>query len=182
MGINPTFLVVTITSAILLYLSVTSHITHRDDWINNLRRALFPKLDKILEKYGLFAVKELDKTELAVSSKFNPDAIEKVLEQSLGFTRNFASSLKVTPDGTKAKSSWALRESNFELFPDYLAFRQLHITLVETDEGTDIYAHEEYSSINPLVAWYHIVGKTTSDERGVTQFREIWKRHKSGAE
>lgn len=182
MEITPKYLIVTITSAVLLYLSVSTHITHRDDWINNLRRVVFPKLDDYLEEHDLFAVKQLNEKELAISSKFGYNHIEKVLETNLGFTRNIASSLKVTPDGVKARSSWALRESSYSFIPDYLALRQLHVTLVETDTGTDIYAHEEYSSINPLVAWYHIVGKTTSDERGVNQFKEIWKRHKSGAE
>ena len=64
--------------------------------------------------------------------------------------------------------SMAFRESRSSLVPDALALRQVHVFWFDNGDGSvDLYAHEEYSSLNPLVAWKHYRAKTQNPELGV---------------
>ncbi|MFB6242063.1 MAG: hypothetical protein ABEJ36_04675 [Candidatus Nanosalina sp.] len=84
-----------------------------------------------------------------------------------GFTRNPLSRVK-TLDGETEDGSWVKRENS-------LSKRQLHIMLFKTSEETEIYAHEEYSSMNPLTAIRHYQGTEQKKEKGVKQAEKILK-------
>lgn len=93
---------------------------------------------------------------------------------SEGFFRNPTARLK-TRDGEPEDGSWVLRESP-------LAPRQLHLMLFERADGqTDVYAHEELSSVNPLCAMAHFTGAGQSVGAGVRRTRELFDLDTSDA-
>ncbi|MFW5973905.1 MAG: hypothetical protein ACOCPZ_00810 [Natrialbaceae archaeon] len=93
---------------------------------------------------------------------------------SAGFFRNPTARLK-TRDGEPEDGSWVYRESP-------LAPRQLHLMLFERSDGhTDIYAHEELSSVNPLCAMAHFTGSGQSVAAGVFRARELFDLDTAGA-
>ena len=69
--------------------------------------------------------------------------------------------------------SMAFRESKSDMLPDALASRQVHIYWFDTDGGLDVYAHEEYSSLNPVFAWQHYNAITQDPELGKEMAREF---------
>jgi hypothetical protein len=82
-----------------------------------------------------------------------------------GFIRNPMARLK-TRDGAPEDGSWVHREAP-------LAPRQLHLMLFENDDGTtDVYAHAELSSVNPLCGPDHFRGTGQSVREGVDRARE----------
>ena len=84
-----------------------------------------------------------------------------------GFLRNPTARLK-TRDGAPEDGSWVYRETP-------LAPRQLHLMLFERPDGhTDVYAHEELSSVNPLCAMSHFTGAGQSVADGVFRARELF--------
>ncbi len=92
------------------------------------------------------------------------DAVEQQLYAD-GFIRNPMSRLK-TRDGHPEDGSWVYRDSP-------LAPRQLHFMLFENDDGTtDVYAHAELSSVNPLCGPDHFEGAGQSVREGVELARE----------
>jgi hypothetical protein len=90
------------------------------------------------------------------------DTAEELLYDE-GFVRNPMSRLK-TRDGNPEDGSWVYRESP-------LAPTQFHVMLFETAEGTDVYAHAELSSVNPLCGPAHIRGDGQSVRVGVERAR-----------
>jgi len=90
-----------------------------------------------------------------------------------GFIRNPIARLKVRDD-TPVAGSWVYRESP-------LAPLQLHLMLFEGEDGTDVYAHEELSSVNPLCAAAHFTGEGQSVAAGVRRARELFALDTSGA-
>jgi hypothetical protein len=82
-----------------------------------------------------------------------------------GFVRNPFARLK-TRDGVPERASWVHRDRP-------LARRQLHLMLFpNADEGTDVYAHAEPSSVNPLLAGAHLDGVGQNVREGVERARE----------
>lgn len=81
-----------------------------------------------------------------------------------GFVRSPFARLK-TRDGTPELGSWADRDSP-------LARRQLHLMLFPGEDGVDVYAHEEPSSVNPRVGAEHFDGEGQTVARGVRTARE----------
>ena len=105
-----------------------------------------------------------------MSSQEVAQAFEKA-----GYVQCILSGLKYRPpsadpnvdDVEFERGSMAYRESKSDLVPDALALRQVHAFWFENEDGTtDIYAHEEYSSLNPLVAWRHYKAVTQNYEKG----------------
>jgi len=81
-----------------------------------------------------------------------------------GYLQSVASGLKYRPrsadprtgDASFEDGTMVFRESQTGVIPDFLALRQVHVWWFENEDGTcDLYAHEEYSSLNPLVAALH---------------------------
>lgn len=105
------------------------------------------------------------------SSQEVAQALERV-----GYAQNILSGLKYRPPNVDPNTStqvefesgsMAFRESKSDVVPDFLALRQVHVFWFDNGDGTvDVYAHEEYSSANPLVAWQHYRGKTQDIEKG----------------
>lgn len=84
--------------------------------------------------------------------------------EEAGYVQCVLSGLKYRPANIDPNSdeaqfedgSMAYRESKSDILPDALALKQTHVFWFENDDGTiDVYAHHEYSSLNPLVAWRH---------------------------
>jgi hypothetical protein len=101
------------------------------------------------------------------------DAAEQLLYRE-GFIRNPMARLKVR-DSQPEDGSWVYRESP-------LAPRQLHLMLFENDDGTtDVYAHEELSSVNPLCGPSHFRGDGQSVRMGVERARQWFALDTSAA-
>lgn len=91
-----------------------------------------------------------------------------------GFIRNPMARLK-TRDDIPEDGSWVYRDSP-------LAPRQIHLMLFENDDGTtDVYAHAELSSVNPLCGPGHFHGTGQSVREGVERAREWFELDTSGA-
>jgi hypothetical protein len=89
-----------------------------------------------------------------------PPALADEFLWDRGFVRNPLSRLK-TLDGNPEHGSWVYRDRP-------LSTRQIHLMLFETDcARTHVYAHEEASSVNPLVGTDHVNGETQNIARGV---------------
>jgi hypothetical protein len=102
--------------------------------------------------------------EYAGRLEYSLDTVERQLYDE-GFIRNPMARLKIR-DGQPEDGSWVVRESP-------LAPRQLHLMLFANDDGTtDVYAHEELSSVNPLCAPDHFRGNGQSVNIGVERARE----------
>ena len=94
----------------------------------------------------------------------DPDAVERLLWKQ-GFERNPIPAVKMR-DGTPEIGSWVRRENPTDR-------RQLHVMLFESeDSGVDVYAHEEFSAVNPTVAVRHYRGIDQREALGVKQARE----------
>lgn len=91
------------------------------------------------------------------------DEFERLLWEK-GFVRNPFSRLK-TRDGHPEVASWVARESP-------LADRQLHLMLFPGEDGVDVYAHEELSSVNPLFGPAHFDGADQRVALGVAVARD----------
>lgn len=93
------------------------------------------------------------------------DSVESRL-WGAGFVRNPFARLK-TRDGIPERSSWVYRDRP-------LARRQLHVMLFPGADGaTDVYAHAEPSSVNPLVAPAHLDGEGQNVRDGVEWIRTL---------
>jgi len=141
-----------------------------DDWWEDARRATLPVLDSYAERYGEYTAYPLDPDEYAGTAPMPPEEFEQRLAAE-GFKRNPIAALKTNPAGKQEVGSWAYRDGP-------LARRQLHVMLFEreTDDGlqTDVYAHEEYSSLHPLVAYEHYTAVDYDPEAGVKRARSIF--------
>jgi len=95
-----------------------------------------------------------------------PPALAGELLWERGFVRNPFARLKHR-DGEPECGSWAYRES-------WLSFQQLHLMLFP-GEGcrTDVYAHEEASSVNPIVGPAHFDGDEQNVKAGVEWARAV---------
>jgi hypothetical protein len=83
-----------------------------------------------------------------------------------GFIRNPFARLK-TRDGTPEAGSWVIRERP-------LAPRQVHVMLFPAQNGgTDVYAHEEPSSVHPCLATEHVDGDGQRLAAGVEYARGL---------
>ncbi|PSQ50286.1 hypothetical protein BRD19_01345 [Halobacteriales archaeon SW_7_65_23] len=92
------------------------------------------------------------------------DQAERLLWQ-WGFIRNPFARVK-TLDGVAEAGSWVYRDRA-------LAGRQLHVMLFARHDGrTDVYAHEEPSSVNPRFSRRHFAGEDQRLATGVKLARE----------
>lgn len=107
------------------------------------------------------------------------------LLESNGYAQGVLSGLKYRPaDVNPNKSNYVsyeagsmvFRESKSDVVPDALAVRQVHVFWFENGNGNiDVYAHEEYSSLNPLFAWQHYRGITQNSEKGKDAVKKLLK-------
>ncbi|WP_135664455.1 hypothetical protein [Halorhabdus rudnickae] len=110
------------------------------------------------------APRSIDDDEFAGTIHQPPDEVEDLLEDE-GFIRNLLSRLK-TRNGEPEIGSWVYRE-------DPRVEYQLHVMIFSgDDDSVDVYAHHEYSSVNPDVAYQHFTGDKLDPEGGVVRVRE----------
>lgn len=134
------------------------------DGYNAVRRRLLPAVHSVLDLLiGGYALSDTPAEEYVATLHCSGTKAESLLED-LGFSRNLIASLKVRTDGDVSDGSWVLRES---LFAPY----QLHAIIHEDDEGTQLYAHWEYSSIRH--PYRHYTARQYSAEKGVSKMRSV---------
>lgn len=141
---------------------------------NSLRRAVLGAGDSFVRKKTNFALtNSAHKGEFVGSYEMDSDELAETLEKA-GYLQCVLSGLKTRSEPVEYESgSMALRESKSSLVPDALAVKQTHIFWFEGDESVDVYAHHEYSSLNPLVAWKHYRAVGQEYETGIEEARKI---------
>lgn len=153
-----------------------------NEYWNKLRIGLLSAGDSKIRKKTDFAltntatdeefVGAYDITSLEVAQTF----------EDAGYLQGVLSGLKYRPpeadpnedDVLFESGSMVYRESKSDLVPDALALRQVHVFWFQNENGgVDVYAHEEYSSLNPLVAWKHYKAKTQNPSLGIERARKV---------
>jgi hypothetical protein len=141
-------------------------LSPRAEYWDTFRYRALPIISPILG--GILHIdREIREQEFAGVLSMTSDEAEKVLWRN-GFHRNPLAAVK-TRNGAPEVGSWALREH-----PD--ARRQLHIMLFDSQRqkvGVDVYAHEEFSCLNPDVAVRHYRGVDQKPKLGVKQATEM---------
>lgn len=130
-------------------------------WWEPVRRAASRALGVVLDQRA--GPRPITEGEYAGTYPGDRDGFERLLWRA-GFVRNPFSRLK-TRDGDPEVASWVGRESA-------LADRQHHLMLFPGDDGVDVYAHEELSSVNPLRGPAHFDGGDQRVALGVALARE----------
>ncbi|MFC6835682.1 hypothetical protein [Halomarina ordinaria] len=140
------------------------------DWVERLHREWFPAVAAPFQGWlpGTTA-REIEPREFAMTLAAPLEAVEDDL-WAAGFRRHPLARVK-TRDGVASAGSWVLLDH-------LLARRQLHVMLFpDEDEGvTHVYAHEEYASLNPLVAYAHYTGHGQSAAAGVARVEALFDR------
>lgn len=146
-----------------------------DTFWNDLRPKLLPEFDDFAQDIGFGTVNQAYSEELACTIDADLPTIESTLHEA-GYDRNPMAGLKYRGDRADEEyevTTWAKRESQHSLIPDPLAFWQTHAFVFENENGShDVYAHYEYSSMNPLVAYQHVRAIDLDAERGVQEVRK----------
>lgn len=130
-------------------------------WWEPLRRSVSRLLGATLDERA--GPRPIAEGEYAGTLRMSLEEAEQLLWQ-WGFLRSPFARLKVR-DGDPELGSWVYRDRP-------LARRQLHVMLFEGEEGIDVYAHEEPSSVHPFVGAEHFDGATQNVARGVELARE----------
>lgn len=159
-----------VAAAFLVITSLRARYSTRGpsaEFWERLRRRYLPTLDSLARSLDLgYAAYELDPREYAGTLEADPEAAERLLYRN-GFRRNPFAAFKTLPDGRREYGSWSFRAS-------LLARRQVHVMLFERrDGGTDVYAHAEYSAINPFVAFRHYEGYGYDPTRGQARVHDL---------
>lgn len=132
-------------------------------WWERLRRGASRGLGRVLDPR--IGPRPITDGEYAGRLDASLDTVERRLWED-GFVRNPLSRLK-RRDGEPEAGSWVRRDSP-------LARRQLHLMLFPGDGGgVDVYAHEEPSSVNPLLGYVHLTGATQNVAEGVRRARRV---------
>lgn len=116
----------------------TSWLDSDDDWIECLRRYLWPKLDRVWPHSTMV----VDDSGFVAAVDVCEEVLEGALE-SLGFIRNPVAALKLHQDGRTSEGSWVLlpEDDPTDSLEDH---EQLHLTFFRASNGVvDLYAHVE---------------------------------------
>ena len=108
--------------------------------------------------FGRAGPRQIRESEHVTDLDVDLGELEKHLRDQ-GFVRNLLSRVKMHSDKPES-GSWVLRDSLFDE-------RQLHIMLFQEENQVKVFAHEEYSSINPHVAPRHYFGESQNVDRGL---------------
>lgn len=144
---------------------------------NALRRTLLSAGDSTVRKKTGFALTNTISEDEFVATVDKDSQQTAQLFADAGYLQCVLSGLKYRPPNVDPNTSsqvefeagsMAYRESPSSLVPDALAKRQVHVFWFDNGDGSvDLYAHEEYSSLNPLFAWQHYRAKTQDASLGV---------------
>ena len=166
-------------SVVVLYHYLGSEYLGADEtkiW-NKIRRVVLLGGDNFVRKKTEFALtNKAKKEEIVGMVEMSDMELAEVIEGN-GGVQSVLSGLKkrTISETTKYESgSMVIRESKSDLIPDVLAKWQLHIFWFTNDDGSkDVYAHWEYSSLNPLFAWPHYLGIKQNPKIGVEKAMKI---------
>jgi len=144
---------------------------------NAARRRLLAGGDSYVRKKTNFALTNTaSQEELVGTLDMSSDEFAHALQKA-GYLQGVLSGLKERSNGDYESGSMVYRESKMDLLPDALALRQVHVFWFENDDGTiEVYAHEEYSSLNPLVSVQHYRAITQNPEKGKARVRSDLER------
>jgi hypothetical protein len=144
---------------------------------NRARRVVLGGFDQYVRKNSTFALTNKAKKDEIVSTLDKSSSEFAQLLESKGYLQCILSGLKQTEINGKVRTeagSMCYRESRSSLIPDALAFHQVHVFWFECGGGTiKVYAHHEYSSLNPVVAWKHYRAVGQNAEKGVSRVQEL---------
>jgi len=144
---------------------------------NALRVSLLSSGDGYVRRKTNFALTNTaSQEELVGTLDMTSDEFAHALQKA-GYLQGVLSGLKDRSNGDYESGSMVYRESKMDLLPDALALRQVHVFWFENDDGTiEVYAHEEYSSLNPLVSVQHYRAITQNAEKGKARVRSDLER------
>jgi hypothetical protein len=170
--------IISASTVVLLY-----HYLGRDylgaaenEYWNTLRIGLLSTGDSTIRQKTNFALTNAaTKDEFVVTLDKTPQETAQLFEDA-GYLQCVISGLKYRPPDVDPNTSsqvefesgsMVYRESGSSLLADALAKRQVHVYWFDNGDGSvDLYAHEEYSSLNPLFAWKHYRAKTQNPALG----------------
>jgi len=139
------------------------------DAYNAVRRRVLPRVHDSLDVLiGGYALSDTPPEEYVATVECDEDGVERMLDGA-GFSRNLIASLKVRADGNVSDGSWVRRDS-------LLSDHQLHVVLHESDTGTELYAHWEYSWIRH--PYRHYLARDYSAATGVRKMRSLLEEHR----
>lgn len=146
------------------------------DYWNGFRAAVLPGLSKAGIEFGPFQVNRVHDSEFACTVRGSLEDIEQMLHEA-GYDRNLLAGIKVREGGDGSEqyeaTSWAKRHSDNPAIPDALSIYQTHVFAFDNEDGTfDLYAHHEYNSMNPVVAFQHAKAVGQTHTRGVQNFKQ----------
>lgn len=146
---------------------------------NALRRAALGGFDQYVRNNSTFALTNRAKsTEYFATVNMSSQGVA-VLFENAGYVQGVLAGLKTRERDGETEyeaGSMVYRESRSDLLPDALAVYQVHVFWFDNGDGTcDLYAHYEYSSANPLVAWPHYRAVGQDAERGKNAARQVIK-------
>ncbi|UBF22726.1 hypothetical protein M1M38_gp033 [Halorubrum tailed virus 27] len=126
---------------------------------NALRRTVLAGADPYVRKNSPFALTNRAKAvEFVARVEMDSQEVAETFGRA-GFVQGVVSGLKDRgPEGEPEyeAGSMVFREARSDLVPDCLALYQTHVFWFDNGDGTcDVYAHHEYSSLNPLVSIQH---------------------------
>lgn len=153
---------------------------------NSFRRTVLSAGDSTVRKKTNFALTNpAHEGESFGSVKASKEEIAQALSDR-GYVQSVLSGLKYRPTDINPNTSnqaeyesgtMVYRESKSSIVPDALALYQTHIWWFDNGDGSlDVYAHHEYSSLNPLVAWRHYRGVDQDYEKGKKLAKEDLER------
>ena len=171
--------IITVAVAALAVYGQRRRLGPNSDWVEVVRPPCLPVLDPFVERYvgGVGVAYELSEDELAGHIPAPPEDVEETL-WAAGCRRNVVSAYKtLEADGRSQQGAWVYRGD------DIPADKQIDIMLFATpDGGTDVFAHEEFSSnlsllfSNPDVLRKHYQGVDYDPEAGARWVRKRFKR------
>jgi len=140
-----------------------------DDWMERLRKKLYPILHPYLERYGGYALGIVRENQYVGTVELDEDTLEWKLAEH-GFVRNPIAAYKTHTDGRESEGSWVLYHAEA---PQIVAEgMQLHITLFASGgSGIDLYAH--YEDDWRASAFSHLRAKNFSAEKGVEKATRV---------
>jgi hypothetical protein len=177
--------IVSVVVVILLYNYLGRECLGADEnqYWNTLRVSLLSAGDSRVRKKTNFALtNDASDHEFVGTVKKTSDHFAQLMENA-GYLQCVLSGLKYRPPNVNPNTSsqvrfengsMVFRESKSSLVPDTLAIRQVHVFWFDNGDGSvDVYSHEEYSSLNPLVTWKHYRGRGKNTELGKKRIRTV---------
>lgn len=148
-----------------------------NEYWNRFRRALLGGFDQYVRDNSAFALTNRAKATEYFATVDMASYEVAVLFEEAGYVQGVLAGLKTRERDGETEyeaGSMVYRESRSDLLPDALAVYQTHVFWFENDDGTcDLYAHHEYSSANPVVAWPHYRAVGQDAERGKKAARRV---------